>query len=128
MEGTVTDPISVTVEEPTTASLLALLMRSLLQDALREDRNRARAAGLRGAVRVGAGAMQVVLCFEDGGVRILPGSSEVTTRARVRGGMADLLGVVTGGALVGPVLLGRIRFSGNPFFLLRMLPLIRRKG
>jgi hypothetical protein len=34
---------------------------------------------------------------------------------------------VTGGGLVGPILSGAMKIGGNPFVLLKLLPLIRMK-
>ena len=105
-------------------NLIGLMMRGLLEENLAKPHNRKKAAGLRGAVRVQAGDMVVVLDFHPDGLRIRLPSEGDRFRARVRGGMTDLLGVVNG-RLVGPVLSGGVRIGGNPFFLLGMLPLIR---
>jgi hypothetical protein len=114
----------VTVDRPESMNLLGLLMRGLLEENLRVPANARAAARMRGEVAVEAGGMEVTLRFADGGITVLPGASG-RPRARVRGGMQDLLSMVTGGGLVGPVLAGRVRIGGNPFVLLRMLPLIR---
>jgi len=117
-------PFPVVVDDPEHMNLIGLMMRGLLEENLAKPPNRRRADGLRGAVRVQAGAMVVVLDFTSEGLTIrMPGEAD-HYKARVRGGMTDLLGVVNG-RLIGPVLSARVRVGGNPFFLLRMLPLIR---
>jgi hypothetical protein len=117
-------PFPVVVEAPEHMNLIGLMMRGLLEENLAKPRSRARARGLRGAVRVQAGGMAVVLDFDAGGLTIRMPREGERYRARVRGGMTDLLGVVNG-RLFGPVLSARVRIGGNPFFLLGMLPLIR---
>ena len=114
----------VEVEHPESISLMGLLMRGLIEENLRIEANARRVARMRGDVAVQAGGMAVTLSFGDGGVTIRGGTPEHPA-ARVSGGMEDLLGMVTGGGLVGPVLSGRVRIGGNPFMLLRILPLIR---
>jgi len=117
-------PFPVIVEDPEHMNLIGLMMRGLLEENLARPSNRRKAEGLRGAVRVQAGDMAVVLDFTSEGLRIRrPGEGD-RYRARVRGGMTDLLGVVSG-RVFGPVLTGRVRAAGNPFFLLSVLPLIR---
>jgi hypothetical protein len=123
-----TNPVTVALDDPPKASLMALLMKGLVDDALKIDANGRAAAALRGAVRVRAGRREVVMVFNQGAVRIVTGGAELPVRAGVAGGMRDLLGIVTGGGMVWPVLSGRLRIAGNPFFLLKLLPLIRRGG
>jgi hypothetical protein len=118
---------AVTVVEARTMNLLGLIMKGLLEQNLATMTGRRRVASLRGAVLVQAGGMRVVLEVRDGGVTIrLPGDGE-RFRARVHGAMTALLAVVNG-ALVGPVLTGRIRVGGDLFFLVRLLPLIRTEA
>jgi hypothetical protein len=114
----------VEVDKPESMNLLGLLMKGLLQDNLAVEANARRAEGLRGDVQVQAAGMIVTLRFGPGVVSILAGAAG-PARARVRGGMEDLLGMVTGAGLIGPVLAGRVRVGGNLLLLLRMLPLIK---
>ena len=125
----------VTVHRPERMNLLGLLMRGLLATNLERPELRLRAEKLRGHVAVRAGDMQVTLSFGADGVHIHSPDTDADAtvgsggpRARVRGDMKALLGVVTGAGMVGPVLTGRIRIGGNPFLLLRVLPLIRARA
>jgi len=106
-------------------SLLGLMIGEVLRLNLADPKLQARAVRLDGDVHVAAGDMRVTLRFAGGRVKVLSGASD-RPRASVAGNMPDLLGVVTGQHLVSPVVTGRIRLGGNPFYLLRMLPLIRR--
>lgn len=114
----------VHVEAPERMNLMGLLMRGLLEAALRNDRVRRRARRLRGDVRIAAGTMSVTLRFTKERISLL---ADVATpaRATVRGGMKPLLELVAGEGLVRPVLSGKVRVRGNLLLLLRMLPLIR---
>ena len=119
--------VSVRLREPETMNLLGLLMRGLLEHALEDPARAARAAALSGDVWVRAGTMWTTLRFDDEGIEIVRGKTE-RRRASVGGEMDAMLGVVTGGGVVGPVLTGRVGIGGNPLFLLRMLPVIRALG
>lgn len=117
----------VTLESPETSSLMALLMRGLLVAAVRDPALEAKVAGMRGDVEVRAADMIVTLRFGGGRLAIVTGPSP-RPRARVKGTLPALLGVVTGGGLIAPVLRGDVRIGGNPFVLLGMLPLITAAG
>lgn len=114
----------VVVETPERTCLLGLLMEDLLARNLRREDNAARVARFRGDIEVGAGEMVVTLRFADGTLTIVQGGSS-DPRARVQGSLGALLGIVTGAGLVGPLLAGEIRIGGNPFLLLKILPLIK---
>ncbi|MBM4372562.1 MAG: hypothetical protein FJ098_12955 [Deltaproteobacteria bacterium] len=116
--------VQVCMEAPERMNLMGLMMKGLLEAALARPGMGERASGLRGAVRVQAGAMVVVLDFTQAGPRIRGPAEGERYRARVSGAMTPLLRVVTG-HLLGPVLSGGVRIGGNPFFLLSVLPLIR---
>jgi hypothetical protein len=116
----------VVVDQPEGMNLLGLLMRGLLAVNLADDRLWAKARGMSGDVLVTAGRMAVTIRFGDGRVTIVRGDAGAS-RARVSGGMKDLLGVVAEGRMVGPFLAGRLRIGGNPFVLLGMLPLIKAR-
>ncbi len=119
-------PYPVVVDDPEHMNLIGLMMRGLLEENLAKPPIRKKADGIRGAVRVQAGDMAVVLDFTPDCLRIRMPVEGERYKARVGGGMTDLLGVVNG-RLFGPVLTARVRIGGNPFFLLGMLPLIRSK-
>lgn len=116
--------MTVRVDQPERMNILGLLMQGLLTETLKQAPNSRKAGRMRGDVFVQAGQMGVTLRFDGSGIVIIKGASD-RPRARVRGGMTDLLAMVTGAGVIAPVLAGRVRISGNPFFLLRMLPLIQ---
>jgi len=117
------------IENPEGASLMALLMGDMIERSLQDPAVREGVRSLRGDVEVRAGRMVVTLRFARSGVSIVTGPSE-RPRARVEGTLVALLGVALGAGVIGPFLAGAIKVGGNPFVLLRVLPLIRarRKG
>lgn len=119
--------VVVRVEQPEHMNLMGLLMRGLLESTLGTSRGSAIARKLRGEVRVMAGTMGVTLCFGDGEV-VLKETGSGRPRATVRGEMKPLLEIVSGGALIAPVLTRKVKVSGNLLLLLRLLPLIRTPG
>lgn len=114
----------VVLEDPQTMNLLGLLMKGMLEINLSDERLYKRACGLRGDIRVQAGEMAVTLRFDGKGLRILRDSDQ-PPRASVSGSMSALLGVVVRERMVRSVLTRAVRIWGNPFMLLKVLPLIR---
>ena len=114
----------VSVDDPEHMNLLGLLMAGLLESRLSDPALRDRALRMRGAVAVRAGDMEVALRFGETGP-VVQALGQGRFRARVSGSMPAMLGVVSGGPMVSPVLQGRLRVSGNPFWLLSLLPLLR---
>jgi hypothetical protein len=115
---------SVTIDSPERMNLLGLLLRGLLEEKLKVDRHARQVQRIEGDVQVVAGTMAVTLRFERERILILAGNSG-KPRARIRGTMESLLQIVTRQRLVRPVLCGRVRLSGNPLWMLRLLPLLR---
>ena len=115
----------VVVDRPETMNLLGLLMKGLLAENLANESKYAKARKLKGDVQVQAGQMIITLRFGDGLLTILCGPTD-KPRARVKGEMAALLGVVLGkwGFIMRKALKGGIFPGGNVFFLLKILPLI----
>ena len=116
----------VVVDRPEGMNLLGLLMKGLLAINMDDESKYARAKNIEGDVQVQAGRMVITLRFHGGVLTILNGPSG-KPRARVRGEMAALLAVVLGkwGFVVGKAMSGGLVPGGNPFFLLKILPLIR---
>ena len=115
------DPVRIA--DPPRASLLALLLAGLLGAAVADPARRSRLARLGGTVRVRAGDMAVLLAFDGRGVEIRPDRGE-PARAALVGSMGGLVAMAGKGHLVGPVLSGRVRPSGDLLLLLRMAPLL----
>ncbi len=122
--GIVAEEDRVVVEHPSEICLLGLLMRDMLAAGLRDPKAYEGVRSLVGDVRVQAGEMVVTLRFGEGRVRLLEGS-DGAPRAAVRGTMAALLAVARGSGLLGPLLSGALGVGGNPFVLLRIMPLLR---
>jgi len=118
---------TVRIKDPEDMNVLGLLMKGFLSNALAEPTLEKRAKGMSGNVHLGAGKMWATLCFDGEGIEIVRGKTEAS-KASVQGEMDTLLGVVTGAGMVGPFLAGKIKIGGNPFFLLKMLPILTPKN
>ena len=115
---------AVTLRDPENMNVLGLLLAGFLDSALaRDERLAKRAAAMKGNVCIQAGQMWITLCFSRAGIEIVRGRT-VKRRATVQGEMDALLGIVVGAGMIAPVLTGKVRIGGNPFFLLRMLPIL----
>ncbi len=113
----------VVLAEPEKMSILGLLMHGLLSNNLADEHKYARACSMSGDILVKAADMSVTLRFADGQLTIIRGDTG-QSKARVAGTMTSLLGVVTGAGMVAPFMAGKLKIGGNPFALLKMLPLI----
>ncbi|MBW2262109.1 MAG: hypothetical protein JRG91_09065 [Deltaproteobacteria bacterium] len=114
----------VVVEDPEHTNLLGLLMKNLAASNLANESTYERVRGMEGDIQIRAGDMVVTMRFGGGQLRIIEGEQE-KPRARVQGSMPALLSVVTGGGMIGPLLSGAIKIGGNPFTLLKVLPIIQ---
>lgn len=121
---TLSSEARVIIDDPSSMSLLGLLLGSIIERQADQPQSIKRIEKLRGALVVEAGTMTITLQFADGKVTILRGAVE-GARARVRGSMEALLNISLGKGMVGPWLSGRIKTKGSLFMLLRVLPLMR---
>lgn len=116
--------VAFEIEKRDEMSLLGLMLGEVLQANVAQPRGAALARQLRGAVGVKAGGMAVTIRFDRGSVSVARGLDEVL-RARVKGSLDALLQVSLGRGAIRSFLTGEIGFGGNPFFLLKVLPLLR---
>ena len=114
----------VVLDQPETQNLLGLLLHNIVATNLADDAKYARVRAAGGDVRVQAGEMVVTLRLGDGRLTIIAGPRE-NPRAQVKGDMGSFLKVARGVGVVGPVLSGSIRIRGNPFLLLKLMPLLQ---
>jgi len=117
----------VVVDQPEKQNLLGLLMRNILATNLADEAKYARVRDVTADILIQAGEMIVTLRLDGGRLTIITGPTE-HPKAKVRGGMSALLGVASGGGVVGPFLRGTIRASGNMLLLLKILPLIKKSA
>jgi hypothetical protein len=120
----------VRLEDAERMNLLGLLLQGFLSQQLADAKLQKRAKRLRGQFGVQVADMAVTLGFSPEGVVIRRGMVR-PLRACVRGPMKEMIPLVTAGGLVVAaiaVLEGRISISGNPFALLRLMPLLLGSG
>jgi len=108
-------------------NLLGLMIGGVLESNLSTTRGRAVAAKLRGAVGIKAGRMEITVDFKEGEIILTRGLGP-NLRAGVAGSLDGLLQVSIGRGAIKSFLAGEVSFSGNPFFLLKVLPLVRAPG
>ena len=116
--------VAFEIEKRDEMSLLGLMLGEVLEANVAQPRGAALARQLRGAVGVRAGGMAVTIRFDRGSVTVARGLDDVL-RARVKGSLDALLQVALGRGAIRSFLTGEIGFGGNPFFLLKALPLLR---
>jgi hypothetical protein len=115
------------IEQRDEMSLLGLMLGEVLEASLSRPENAALAGRLNGSVGVRAGGMEVTIRFDRGRVVVSRGAAPRAT-ARVKGSLDALLQVSLGRGAIRSFLAGEIGFGGNPFFLLKVLPLLRVGG
>lgn len=115
--------MQVTLENPQSMNLLGLILARVIEENARRGA-RARVRGPK-TVAVRGGPMSVSLEISSEEIRIFSSTAE-RADAAVVGTLDALLGVASGNML-GPLLSGRLRVSGDLLLLLRILPLIRAR-
>jgi hypothetical protein len=105
-------------------SLLGLMLAGVIRNNLATAQGAAVARRLKGSLGVTAGRMKITLRFAPDGVHLTRGH-EMDLTARVRGSLDGLLQVSLGRGPIKAFLAGEVSFSGNPFFVLKVLPLMR---
>ena len=122
--------VCVTIVEPEHINLAGLLFAGFLRNQLAHPKLARKASRIRGAFGMHVGRMPFTLTFTPDGVFISKGIAP-KTRARVAGSMEEMIALVAGsGSTIGAfiaVLEGRLSIRGNPFALLRLLPLMLKK-
>jgi hypothetical protein len=116
--------VAFEIEKRDEMSLLGLMLGEILEANLAQPRCAALARQLRGALGVRAGGMTVTIRFDRGKVAVARGL-DAGAKARVKGSLDALLQVALGRGAIRSFLTGEIGFGGNPFFLLKVLPLLR---
>ena len=116
--------VAFEIEKRDEMSLLGLMLGEVLETNVAQPRGAALARQLRGAVGVKAGGMAVTIRFDRGHVSVARGL-DADLKARVKGSLDALLQVSLGRGAIRSFLTGEIGFGGNPFFLLKALPLLR---
>jgi hypothetical protein len=111
-------------------NLAGLLFAGFLRKQLNSPKLARKASRIRGAFGVRVGRMEITLTFTADGIQISKGIAP-KTRARIGGAMEEMIALVSGsGSTIGAiiaVLEGRITIRGNPFALLRLLPIMLNK-
>jgi len=114
----------VNVEKIESMNLLGLILKSILEGNLADEKKAGKAAKIRGDIAVQAGDMKITLKCDGGTFAITRGHAD-KTNAKVRGGLKPFLNIALGGGLIQPVIDGDVKIGGNPFLLLKLIPLLR---
>jgi|GEM_PF-2364421 len=122
---TESDHATITVVELERMNLLGLMLRSLLGRRLGDRGARRHFDAVSGLVEVEAGAMQVTLGFERGGLEIRRGKASARPVARIRGTLVAVLDAALGRGLLRHVLRGELSARGGPLVLWHLLALMR---
>ncbi len=108
--------------DPESMSLLGLMMGRIIENNLAIPDLAKRAGRLRGKLGITAGKMSLTLNFDQGVIHLIRGLDS-GLKASVSGSLAGLLSVSLGKGPVQSFLAGDVSFTGNPFFVLKVLPL-----
>ncbi len=105
-------------------NLLGLMLGGVVASNLASTKGAALASRLSGALGITAGNMAITVKFADGEVTLSRGL-ESHLKSHVRGSLNTLLQISLGRSPISAFLAGDVSFSGNPFFLLKLVPLLR---
>lgn len=114
----------LTIEDRDRMNLLGLMLGGVVASNLASTKGAALAARLKGALGVTAGKMSITVKFAGGEVTLSRGL-ESGLKSHVRGSLSTLLQVSLGRSPIGAFLSGNVSFTGNPLFLLKLIPLLR---
>lgn len=124
---------SVVVEEPERMNLLGHILASTLRRSMAKSFGARVARSLSGDVAITAGRrkMGITVSFSGGRVTIRRGASD-SAKARIEGDLGPFIKIATGATIVDLIgegakslVSGKIRMSGDPTVLARLIPLIR---
>ena len=111
--------------EPGRVNLLGFILQRVLEQSLASSSAARRVASATAYdVAITASRMSCTLVFESDRVVITPGVRGPVA-ACLQGGFNELLEVMEGRSAAWSVLRGRLKVSGNPLKLRRLLPLFR---
>jgi len=105
-------------------NLLGLIVGDVIERSLKDSVGIERCKNLRGDIELEAGKMRTNLSFR-GDTILVNEKSETKPRARVSGDLESLTQVALGQKLFAPYFSGKLKISGNIFFILKILPLLR---
>lgn len=105
-------------------NLLGLMLGGVVASNLASPKGAALASRLTGALGITSGKMSITLGFKGGEVTVSRGL-ENNLKSHVRGSLNALLEISLGRSPISAFLTGDVSFKGNPFFLLKLVPLLR---
>lgn len=118
------DMVPIDLVDKADMNLLGLILHSILERNLEQRAEPAWMHKRSRTLHVKAGQMEVTVLLTPEGIRIERGRRG-KANASVSGNMKAFLKVATRQALIRPVLAGAVKIGGNPFLVLRILPLLR---
>lgn len=116
----------VQIDDPQRTSVLAYILKSLLENSLADPLVAQKAAKLNGTLGLYIGPMRLGLAFRRGEITILSHVPE-KPNGWVKGNMAALVAFTRRKGLVKAALTGKLFAFGDPFFLLQMLALFKTR-
>lgn len=114
----------LTINDRDRMNLLGLMLGGVVESNLASPRGAALASRLSGALGITAGKMSITLRFKSGEVTVSRGLESSLT-SQVRGSLNSLLEISLGRSPISAFLAGDVSFKGNPFFLFKLVPLLR---
>ncbi len=111
-------------EDKAKMHLAGLMIGNVISANLEDSRKSALAKKLKGDVCVLVGKMKMTVRFDRHNVTLLT-RLQPKYKAMVKGSLDAMLQVSLGKGALTAFFEGDITFRGNPFFLMKMLPLIR---
>ena len=105
-------------------NLLGLMLGGVVASNLNSAKGASLASRLSGTLGITAGKMSITVRFADGEVLVSRGL-QADLKSHVRGSLSSLLQISLGRSPISAFLAGDVSFTGNPLFLLKLVPLLR---
>lgn len=119
----------VRVVQPANMNLFGLLLAGFLSKQLASPKTAKKVRKMRGSYGIRAGTMQVTVVFGPDGVLVHRGLV-CRTRARIAASVQEFVALVMAGSVLAAVIAvleGRVCIGGNPFALVKLLPIMLTK-
>ncbi|MEW6203172.1 MAG: SCP2 sterol-binding domain-containing protein [bacterium] len=108
------------IKEPESMNIMGLILKHLMEQNLKDAGKAEAARKMNCVIAMRGGKMGVTITFRSGTITIERGTPP-RANSRINGSLNTFLQVAVSKNYISPLLSGKIRISGNPFPLLKLI-------
>ena len=106
--------------DPESMNIMGLILKHLIEQNLKDASNAAAAQKMNCVIAMRGGKMGITITFRSGTITIERGTP-TRANSRISGSLNTFLQVAVTRNFISPLLSGKIRISGNPLPLLKLM-------